>query len=211
MQRRVALYCRVSTAKKDGKGQTTANQELVLREVAARRGWQIVHVYADEGISGVKGRDKRPGYDALLKAATRHEFDLIAAWSVDRLGRSLRGLVEFLDELRALKVDLFLNQQGLDTTTPTGRAMFGMASIFAEWERSMIQERIMAGIARARIKGTKSGEPIGRKPISSAKERAIIESLNAGHGICKTARLVGVGNGTVEKVRKMQQGPPREG
>src|SRR5947209_3282537 len=98
--------------------------------------------------------------DALLKAAVRHEFDVVTAWSVDRLGRSLQGLVNFLEELRALKIDLFLHQQGLDTSTPTGRAMYQMAGIFAEWERAIIRERVIAGLARARVRGTKSGKPI---------------------------------------------------
>jgi DNA invertase Pin-like site-specific DNA recombinase len=196
--RQAALYCRVSTSN----GQTTANQENVLREVAARMGWDIVRVYQDEGISGAKGRDQRPGYDALLRGAARHEFEVVMCWSVDRLGRSLQGLVEFLEELRALKIDLFLHQQGLDTSTPTGRAMFQMAGVFAEWERAIIRERVVAGLNRSRIEGTKSGKAIGRPRISPQKERAIIEALRAGHGIIKTARLVGVGTGTVERVRK---------
>jgi len=202
MTRRAALYCRVSTLN----GQTTVNQELVLREATARMDCVVVKVYADEGISGAKGRDKRPAFDALLKAAVRHEFDLVMAWSVDRLGRSLRGLVEFIDELRSLKIDLYLHQQGLDTTTPTGLAMFQMAGIFAEWERAMIRERVMAGLARARVKGTKSGKPIGRARISAAKEKAIMESLNAGNGVIKTARLVGVAVGTVIRIRDQERG-----
>jgi DNA invertase Pin-like site-specific DNA recombinase len=202
MSRRAALYCRVSTLN----GQTTVNQELVLREAAARMDCVVVKVYADEGISGAKGRDKRPAFDALLKAAVRHEFDLVMAWSVDRLGRSLRGLVEFIDELRSLKIDLYLHQQGLDTTTPTGLAMFQMAGIFAEWERAMIRERVMAGLARARVKGTKSGKPIGRAKISVAKEKGIMESLNAGNGVIKTARLVGVAVGTVIRIRDQERG-----
>jgi DNA invertase Pin-like site-specific DNA recombinase len=201
--KRAALYLRVSTLN----GQTTVNQELVLREVAARMEWEIVRVYSDEGISGAKGRDQRPGFDALLKDATRHEFEVVMAWSVDRLGRSLQGLVNFLEELLALKIDLFLHQQGLDTSTPTGRAMFQMAGIFAEWERAIIRERVVAGIARSRITGTKSGNPLGRPRITAAKERAIIASLQSGHGIVKTARLVGVGVGTVAKVKKAQEVP----
>jgi DNA invertase Pin-like site-specific DNA recombinase len=198
MTRRAALYLRVSTLN----GQTTENQELVLREVAGRMGWEIVKTYCDEGISGAKGRDKRPGFDALLKSAARREFDIVMAWSVDRLGRSLQGLVEFLEELRALKIDLFLHQQGLDTSTPTGRAMYQMAGVFAEWERSIIRERVIAGLSRARIKGTKSGKAIGRARISAAKEKAIAENLAAGMGIHKIARLVGVGIGTVMRVKK---------
>ena len=115
--KRAVLYLRVSTL-----DQTTANQERELRQVAKRASWQIVHVYKDHGISGAKGKDKRPQFDALHKAATRREFDVVMAWSVDRLGRSLQDLVSFLSEIHAAGVDLFLHQQGIDTTSPSGKA-----------------------------------------------------------------------------------------
>jgi DNA invertase Pin-like site-specific DNA recombinase len=111
--RRAVLYIRVSSDR-----QSTANQERELREVAERSGWQIEKVYKDAGISGAKGRDRRPAFDALCKDAARRQFDVVMAWSVDRLGRSLQDLVGFLSELHALRIDLFLHQQGLDTTTP---------------------------------------------------------------------------------------------
>jgi len=114
-------------------------------------------VYKDYGISGAKGRDKRPAFDALCRAAARREFDVVMGWSVDRLGRSLQDLVGFLSELHALKIDLFLHRQGLDTTTPAGKAMFQMMGVFAEFERAMIQERVRAGLARARSEGTTLG------------------------------------------------------
>jgi DNA invertase Pin-like site-specific DNA recombinase len=135
--KRAVLYLRVST-----QDQTTANQERELREIAGRMGCDVVKVYKDHGISGAKGRDKRPAFDALCRAATRREFDVVMAWSVDRLGRSLQDLVGFLSELHALGIDLFLHQQGLDTTTPAGKAMFQMMGVFAEFERAMIQERV---------------------------------------------------------------------
>ena len=155
---RAALYLRVSTKN----GQTTDNQRRALRKVAKHRGWEIVEVYQDEGISGTKGRDKRPGYDRLLKDATRGKFDLIAAWSVDRLGRSLIDLINFLKEIHALKIDLYLDRQGIDTTTPGGKAMFQMMGVFAEFERAMIQERVAAGLARAKAEGKTLGRPPGR-------------------------------------------------
>src|SRR5437660_5214532 len=127
--KRAVLYLRVSTAE-----QTTVNQERELREVASRIGCEIVKVYKDHGISGAKGREKRPDFDALCKAATRREFDMVMAWSVDRLGRSLQDLIGFLSELHAVRVDLYLHQQGLDTTTPSGKAMFQMMGGFAEFE-----------------------------------------------------------------------------
>jgi hypothetical protein len=133
--------------------QTTANQERELRQVAGRTGCEIVKVYKDHGISGTKGRDKRPAFDALCRDAAKRQFDMVMAWSVDRLGRSLQDLVGFLSELHALRIDLFLHQQGLDTTTPAGKALFQMMGVFAEFERAMIQERVRAGLARARSEG----------------------------------------------------------
>ena len=152
--KRAILYLRVSTI-----DQTTANQERELREVAERAGWEVVNVYRDHGISGSRGRDKRPAFDALHRAAARREFDIVMAWSVDRLGRSLKDLVNFLEELRALNVDLFLKTQGIETTSPSGKAMFGMLSVFADFERSIIQERVRAGLARVRGEGKVLGRP----------------------------------------------------
>ena len=148
-------------------------------------------------VSGRPNLLKRPQFDALCKAVTRREIDLVMAWSVDRLGRSLQDLVEFLSELHASGVDLFLHQQGLDTTTPAGKAMFGMMGVFAEFERAMIQERVRAGLARARAQGTKSGKPNGRPRTSGSNERAIAKALQKGMGIHKVAAAVGVGVGTV--------------
>src|SRR5687768_8721423 len=108
--KRVAIYVRVST-----KGQTVENQRRELEEIAGRSGWQVVEVYRDSGISGAKGRDKRPGFDRLMKDAIRRQFDIVAAWSVDRLGRSLLDLVETLSEMHAVGVDLYLHRQAIDT------------------------------------------------------------------------------------------------
>jgi DNA invertase Pin-like site-specific DNA recombinase len=119
--KRAVLYLRVSTI-----DQTTANQERELRDVASRMGCEIGQVYKDHGISGAKGREKRPAFDRMCRDAAQRKFDMVMAWSVDRLGRSLQDLVGFLSELHALRIDLFLHQQGLDTTTPAGKAMFQM-------------------------------------------------------------------------------------
>ena len=140
--KRVGIYLRVSTD-----SQTTDNQRLELEAVAARSGWQVLGFYEDAGISGAKGRDKRPGFDRLIKDATGRKLDMVAAWSVDRLGRSLQDLVGFLTELQALHCDLYLHQRALDTSTPSGRAMFQMCGVFAEFERGMIRERVNAGLA----------------------------------------------------------------
>ena len=146
--KRVALYVRVSTDH-----QTIKNQERELAAVAERHGWEIVATFKDQGISGAKGRDVRPGLDKLLQAVVRKEFDLVAAWSVDRIGRSLIDLVGTLEELHSKLVDLYLHQQGIDTTTPSGKAMFQMMGVFAEFERSMLRERANAGLASARFRG----------------------------------------------------------
>jgi DNA invertase Pin-like site-specific DNA recombinase len=138
--KRVAIYTRVSTD-----GQSVENQRRELLAVAERRSWEVLQEYSDHGISGAKGRDKRPAFDRMLKGATRREFDMIASWSVDRLGRSLQHLVAFLGEVRAAGVDLYLHQQALDTSTPAGKAMFQMCGVFAEFERAMIVERSTLG------------------------------------------------------------------
>ena len=149
MTKRVAFYLRVSTG--DGQ-QTIENQRRALDEIAERAGWEVIEVYSDK-ISGTMGRERRPAFDRMLKAAVHRKFDMIAAWSVDRLGRSLQDLVGFLGELKAAGVDLFLHQQALDTSTPSGRALFQMLGVFAEFEAAMIRERTRAGLVRARAQG----------------------------------------------------------
>src|SRR5882757_9247850 len=191
--KRAVLYLRVSTV-----DQTTANQERELREIAGRVGYDITKVYKDHGISGAKSRDQRPAFDALCRDATKRQFDVVMAWSVDRLGRSLQDLVGFLAELHALKVDLFLHQQGLDTTTPAGKAMFQMLGVFAEFERSIIQERVRAGLARA--KG--EGKVLGRPKIASDVETAVRATLASGTGMLKTAKLHQIGVGTVMRISR---------
>ncbi len=194
--KRAAIYARVSTKN----GQTPQNQIIRLRDVAERAGWEVVEEFVDRGISGAKGRDGRPAFDLLCKAATRREIDVVMAWSVDRLGRSLQDLVAFLSELQASKVDLYLDRQGIDTTTPGGKALFQMMGVFAEFERTMIQERIHAGLARAKTHGTKSGKPAGHPKINDKKRRAILAARKTGKGINKIARELGVGSSTVQRV-----------
>ena len=154
--------------------------------------------FVDHAISGAKGRDRRPEFDRMLKGATRREFDVIAAWSVDRLGRSLRHLVDFIDGIHASKIDLYLHQQGIDTTTPAGKALFQMCGVFAEFERAMIQERIKAGLTRARAQGTR----LGRPPVSSrtvAKVRALRATAKR-NGIISIAKQLKIGVGTVQRI-----------
>jgi len=191
MPKRAAIYLRVSTD-----GQTTENQRLELVAVAERSGWEVVEIYEDAGISGAKGRDRRPAFDRLTKDATRRKFDVVMAWSVDRLGRSLQDLVVFLSEVQALGVDLFLHQQGVDTTTPAGKAMFQMLGVFAEFERSMIQERVKAGLARARSQG----KTLGRPGVTDAVRQSVLSAKAEGLSIRKIANRVGLSVGTVHGI-----------
>jgi DNA invertase Pin-like site-specific DNA recombinase len=191
--KRAVLYLRVSTT-----DQTVANQEQALREAAERSGLEIVKVYRDHGISGAKGRDKRPGFDALCKAATRREFDIVMAWSVDRLGRSLQDLVAFLSEIHALGIDLFLHQQGIDTRTPAGKAMFGMMGVFAEFERSIIQERVRAGLLRAK----REGKRLGRPPVPDEVQERIRAALAGGMSVRKAAARFKVNPSTVQNLKR---------
>jgi DNA invertase Pin-like site-specific DNA recombinase len=195
--KRVGLYLRTSSDER-----TVENQRQALVAAIEARGWQVVEEFADPGISGAKGRDKRPGFDRLLKAATRRKIDIVAAWSVDRLGRSLQDLVGFLAELNAVGCDLYLERQAVDTTTPAGRALFQMLGVFAEFERSIIQERVKAGLARARAHGTKSGKPIGQPPLARSKVDLVRAELAKGTGILKTARLCGTGVSAVQRIKR---------
>ena len=189
--KRVALYARVSTDR-----QTTENQRRELRAAVERNGWAIAAEYVDHGISGAKGRRDCPQFDALLRGVARKEFDVVAAWSVDRLGRSLQDLVGFLGDLQSKRVDLYLHQQALDTSTPSGRAMFGMLGVFAEFERSIIQERVKSGLARARAKGA----TLGRPRANAAVEGRIRELAAQGMGKVRIAMTLGVGVSLAQRV-----------
>ena len=189
--KRVAIYARVSTD-----SQTTANQIRELKEVARRSGWTVVEVYKDDGISGVGGKDKRPAFARLMQGAVAKEFDIIAAWSVDRLGRSLQDLVGFLGDIHSKGVDLYLHQQRLDTSTPTGKAMFQLCGVFAEFERAIIQERVKSGIARVRAAGKRWGRP----QVSPAIERRVRALRKQGKGIMRVAREAGCGVGTAQRI-----------
>jgi len=190
--KRVGLYLRVSTG-----SQTVDNQRIELERVAEQRGWHIVGQYVDHGISGFKGRLSRPAFDKLAKDAAQGKLDIVAAWSIDRIGRSLGHLVEFMDELRQQGVGIYLHQQQVDTASAAGRAFLQMAGVFAEFERSIIVERIHAGLSRARAQGKR----LGRPSSLTAKLTERIHELRAkGHGKIRIGRELKIGTGTVQRV-----------
>ena len=199
--KRAAIYARVSTD-----GQTTENQLRELRTVADRNGWPVVQEFVDQGISGAKGREQRPAFDALWKGATRRDFDVVMVWAVDRLGRSLSHLVNFLSELHAKKVDLFIHQQGIDTTTPAGKALFGMMGVFAEFERSMIQERVKAGIKRFRANGRRWGRRRIEETDPAVCKR-MRELRQEGLGMAAIGKHIGVSSRTVWRVLRGRETP----
>lgn len=189
--KRVAFYLRVSTG-----SQTVENQRRELAAAAEQRGWTVIELYSDNGVSGAKGREQRPAFDRLCKDAVAGKFDVIAAWSVDRLGRSVLHLAQFVEEMRAAGVGLFLLKQGIDSETPTGRAMLGMCSVFAELEREIIRERIHSGLARARSKGKR----LGRKRTSPIIEQRIRDMHAKGMGKLKIAGELEIGTSVVQRV-----------
>jgi DNA invertase Pin-like site-specific DNA recombinase len=190
--KRAALYLRVSTD-----GQTVENQRFALESVCEQRRWQVIQIYSDNGVSGTKGRGQRRGLDAMLKDASRGRFDVVLAWALDRLGRSLVDLLDTLGELEAAGTALVLHQQAIDTTTPAGRMFFQVTGAFAEFERAMIRSRVRAGLERAKARGVR----LGRPKVSSKIEAAIRARLALGEGVKKVAKTVGVGNGTVSRIK----------
>ena len=191
--KRAALYLRVSTD-----GQTVENQRRDLIKLAELRGWEVVATYEDAGISGSKGRDKRPGLNQMLQDARRRKFDLVAVWAIDRLGRSTSTVAGSIDELAEAGVGMFAHKESMDTSTAHGRAMLEMAAVFARLEREMIRERVVAGLARARAEGTR----LGRPPIHPRVERRIIKALAKGNlGMAKIAAQHRVGAGTVQRLK----------
>jgi DNA invertase Pin-like site-specific DNA recombinase len=192
--KRAAIYARVSTLN----GQTTRNQIIELEEVALKAGWEVAGVFDEQGVSGAKGRGQRPELDKLLKAVTRREVDVVMAWSVDRLGRSLTDLVGIMQEIRGAGRDLYLHKQGLDTSTPAGKAMFGMLGVFAEFERDMIRERVQAGLARAKA----DGKRLGRPTLSATTKRQVLQLKNEGVSIRSIAQKLGIGTSSVQRILK---------
>ena len=192
MPKKVCLYCRVSTT-----SQSVDRQITELTDVAERNGWEIVDPYIDLGISGSTGRDKRPELDRMMKDALKKKFDVVMCWSIDRLGRSLQNCIEILNDLNAKNIDLYFDQQSLDSTTPTGKLMFSMVAAFAEFEKSIIRERVISGLENARKKGRVGGRPTN---LSSSVQDKILIMKKEGKSIKQIKAECSVGTATLYKV-----------
>lgn len=160
--KRVGVYVRVSTAS----GQDTAMQEAELSEYAARRGWEA-KIYRDKGQSGAK--ERRPGLDALLGDVRKRRLDIVAVWSLDRLARSVRQLLEIAEEFNSLGIDLFSYTQNIDTSTSTGKLTYVVLSAVAAFELEILRERVRAGLAQAR----KRGQRLGRPPLRTLTKKEV--------------------------------------
>ena len=192
MNRKAVIYSRVSTNE-----QTVENQLRVLREVAEKRGLEVVREISDEGISGAKGRDERPGFDELIKGSVKNEWDIILVWDVSRLGRSLKHLVSFLEDIQSAHCDMYIHQSGIDTSTASGKMMFGMLSVFSEFERSMIRERVIAGQQRAKSEGKHIGRPTN---VNDGIITAVYHMRQNNVPIKRIAKDLQIGVGTVYKI-----------
>lgn len=196
MTTRAAIYARVSTL---GNGQSTEMQLRELREYCERRGWQIAGEYVDVGISGAK--DKRPQLDLMMSNAHKRLFDIVAVWKFDRFARSVSHLLRALDTFRVLGIEFVSLSESLDTATPAGRMVFTVLGAVAELERSLIGERVRAGLRNARAKGKTLGRP--RKIVDAAR---IAELRKQGGSWRKIARQEGCSTRTA---RRAGQNPPR--
>ena len=185
---RTAIYCRVST-----QDQTTENQALELRNVADKQGWTVSEVYTDV-ISGA--RATRPGLDSLMKSVSRKDVDMVMVWDVSRLGRSLSHLVALLEEFQACGCNLYFHQNGINTGTPSGKAMFQMLGVFSEFERGMIRDRVLAGLNRARAQGKR----LGRPPVAPIQIQKIKRLREEGLSYRKIAKSVDLSVATVHRL-----------
>ncbi len=190
MTTRAAIYARVSTI---SNGQSPEMQLRELREHCQRRGWQIAGEYVDVGISGVK--DKRPQLDRLMSDAHRRRFDVVAVWKFDRFARSVSHLLRALDTFRVLGIEFVSLSESLDTATPAGRMVFTVLGAVAELERSLIAERVRAGLRNARAKGKTLGRPrviVDRSRIAALRKQGL--------SWAKIAERLEVGEGTVYRL-----------
>ena len=186
---RAAVYARVSTF-----DQTTENQLCELRQYIKARGW-TAREYVDEGVSG--SIESRPALDQLLRDARRRRFDVLVCWRLDRLGRNLRHLILFLEELQALGVAFVSLAEGIDATTPAGRLQMHILGAIAEFERARIAERVRLGLARVQANGQKLGRPILEL---TAKQLATVKEL----GTSEAAVKLGISRSTLYRRRSQK-------
>ncbi len=189
MTTRAAIYARVSTI---GNGQSPEMQLRELREYCERRGWQIGGEYVDAGISGSK--DRRPQLDRMMAEAHKRRFDVVAVWKFDRFARSVSHLLRALDTFRVLGIEFVSLSESLDTATPAGRMVFTVLGAVAELERSLIAERVRAGLRNARAKGTR----LGRPPVPVDDTR-IARLRSQGHSVRAIASQLGYSRSLVHK------------
>lgn len=188
--KRAAFYLRVSTA-----DQHPQNQTEDLGQIAAQRGWEVIQQYCDHGYSGARAR--RPALDQLLADARSGRFDVVAVWSCDRLARSVRHFLEVLDELNHLGIEFISAREQIDTGGPLGRAIIVIISAIAELERSLIRERVRAGMRRAKLEGVR----IGRRPAQFDRE-GVLRDRNRGHSLTEIAKDHRISRALVSKVLK---------
>lgn len=194
---RCLIYARVST-----KDQSTKNQIIPMQEYARQRGWQVVEVVEDQGISGTT--NKRPGLEKLMGMAHRREFDILLVYGLDRFGRSIKDLVSALEELKTRNIDFCsYSQQAMDTTTPAGKMLFSITSAFAEFEAGIIKERVKAGLERARAEGTLLGRR--KKLIPGPMVQRILSLRKKKTPLLTISKKVGIPYGTLYRII---QNPP---
>jgi len=196
---RAAIYARVSTLN----GQDPTVQTRELREYCQRRGWEIAGEYVDTGVSGAK--EHRPQLDVLLAACRKRRVDAVVVYRYDRFARSLRQLVNALEEFRSLGIEFISLHEGVDTSTPNGRLVFGIFASIAEFERELIRDRVKSGIAAARSKGKRLGRP--RVTVDAARIAALRAS---GLSWPQVAKEMGLSVGTAyQAARKLSKIPAR--
>jgi len=185
---KAALYARVSTA-----DQNAQSQLLDLEQLARQRGWEIVETYVDHGISGTRAR--RPALDRLMADALRHRFDVVVVWAFDRMARSTRHLLDTLDELHRLGIQFISLRENIDSEGALGRALFTIIAAIAELERSLIRERVRAGMRRARLEGRQ----LGRKPLELDRA-AILRDRERGMSLGELAKAYQISRTTVHRI-----------
>jgi DNA invertase Pin-like site-specific DNA recombinase len=195
--KRAAIYARVSTLN----GQNPEMQLAEVRRFCQSRGWEMAGEFVDSGVSGSK--ERRPALDKLLALCRRRLVDAVVVYRYDRFARSLRQLVNALEEFRALGIDFVSLHEGVDTSTPNGRLVFGIFASIAEFERELIRDRVRSGLASARAKGVPLGRP--RRTVDPAR---IAELRRDGYSWARISAELSIGEGTARRaVQKPAKNP----